>query len=478
MGNSADIIKEEKGAEEEVPVKCAKNGWFVTDKRFYKRMISLTLPLARQNILTYAVGLADNIMVGSIGDLALSGVYMANQWYTLMSHFILGLSNAAGILATQYWGRKDTGSIKTIISITARFLAVLTVLFFIPACFFPGWLLHLYTNDEEVIGEAVKYLRIVSFSYLFYGVAQLLMASMKCVESVKICLYTSMISLVVDVLLNYVLIFGKLGLPAMGVEGAALATLVCRAVEMGVMIYYVSRKDDRLRMKLSDLARYSKVLLKDYLKYGLPIFAGSAMWGVNNTAQSAILGRLGQVGISAISISNNLFNLVSVGMYGVASATAIVIGKTVGSGQYELVKKYAKTLQILFLFVGAATSGIMYLSHFLIPVLYPNSSAETMKIAYQLVLVLTVMCFGTSYQMSSLTGIVRAGGKTYFVFVNDTLFIWLWLLPMGFLSAFVWHLPVWAVYAFLKSDQILKCFVAVVEVNRFKWIKNITRDNA
>ena len=159
-----------------------------------------------------------------------------------------------------------------------------------------------------------------------------------------------------------------------------------------------------------------------------------------------------------------------------ASATAIIIGKTVGSGDYEKVKSYAKTLQIVFLGMGLITSGLMYLSHYLVPVLYPDVAKETSELVFQLILVLTVMVFGTSYQMSALTGIVRAGGCTHFVFVNDTIFVFLVLIPSALLAAFVFHAPVWVVFACLKCDQILKCFVAIVKVNRFRWIKNITRD--
>ncbi|MBO4888118.1 MAG: MATE family efflux transporter [Firmicutes bacterium] len=452
-----------------------KTDWLVRDKEFYKKLFLLALPMAGQSILTFAVGLADNIMVGRVGDLALSGVYMANQWMTMLQQFIHGFMTAALVIATQYWGKKDTDSIKTILAITARFAAVTGLLFFIAAFFFPIRLMGLYTDDPVVAAEAGRYIRIVAWSYLFYVVTELLMTSLKSVETVGIALYTSISTLIINVVLNYLLIFGHLGFPAMGVRGAAVATLAARVVETGIMLYYVKFRDKKLSLRLSDFARRSKVLLKDYIRYGIPIFAGAAVWGINMTGQGAIIGRLGQSAISAISISNNMFQIVSVGVYGVASATAIIIGKTVGSGDYELVKKYAKTLQLVFVAMGLSTAVLMYASHWLIPLMYPTASPETASIVDQLILVLTVMVIGTAYQMSSLTGIVRAGGLTHFVFVNDTIFVCFVVLPLGFLSAFVLHAPVWVVFACLKCDQILKCFVALVKVNRFKWIKNITR---
>ena len=456
----------------------AKASWLIRDKEFYKRLFLLALPLAGQSILTFSVNLADNIMVGQLGDTAISGVYMANQWNNLLQKFVQGFCTASLVIATQYWGRRDTDSIKTISAMTAKFCLTAGLVFFLMAFVFPEWLLGMYTTEAEVIKESTRYLRIVCFSYLFYCVTEVLMASMRCVETVGIGLYTSISTLCINVVLNYLLIFGKFGMPKMGIQGAAVATLVARMVETAIMVYYVKVKDKKLGLKLADILRHSRVLLKDYIRYGIPIFAGSAMWGINMTVQSSIIGRLGESAISAVSISNNMFEITSVAMYGVSSATGIIIGKTVGSGDYELVKKYAKTLQLVFIGMGIGTSILMYSSHWLIPVLYPTITVETATVVYQLICVLTVMVLGTAYQVSCLTGIVRAGGCTHFVFVNDTIFIWCVLIPSGLLAAFVFDAPAWVVFACLKCDQILKCIVAVVKVNRFKWIKNITRDTA
>ena len=257
-----------------------------------------------------------------------------------------------------------------------------------------------------------------------------------------------------------------------------MATLAARVLEAVIMLYYVKVKDHKLKLTLRDISRHSRVLLKDYIHYGIPIFAGSAVWGLNMTVQSAIFGRLGESAISAVSISNNLFNIISVAMYGVSSATGIIIGKTVGSGDYERVKQYAKTLQLVFIGMGVVTALLMYGSHWLIPVLYPTILPETAEVTYQLICVLSIMVLGTAYQVSCLTGIVRAGGCTHFVFVNDTIFVCCVLIPSGLIAAFVLGAPTWVVFACLKCDQLLKCIVAVVKVNRFKWIKNITRDAA
>ena len=214
----------------------AKASWLIRDKEFYKRLFLLALPLAGQSILTFSVNLADNIMVGQLGDTAISGVYMANQWNNLLQKFVQGFCTASLVIATQYWGRRDTDSIKTISAMTAKFCLTAGLVFFLMAFVFPEWLLGMYTTEAEVIKESTRYLRIVCFSYLFYCVTEVLMASMRCVETVGIGLYTSISTLCINVVLNYLLIFGKFGMPKMGIQGAAVATLVARMVETAIMV--------------------------------------------------------------------------------------------------------------------------------------------------------------------------------------------------------------------------------------------------
>ena len=260
----------------------------------------------------------------------------------------------------------------------------------------------------------------------------------------------------------------------MGVEGAALSTLIVRMIELPVMILYVRFADDRLRLRLKDLLKSNILLLRDFFKYGFPVLLGDIFWGINLAVQGAIIGRLGSTALASVSISNTIFSILAVGMYGTAGASAIIIGKTVGSGNYDLVKEYAKKLQILFLVIGVVSGLCMFIAKDYILKLY-NISGDTIVMATQFLTILSVTMVGTSYQMSSLTGIVRPGGAIHFVLINDLIHVWLIVIPSALLAAFVFHAPPVVVFACLKCDQILKCFVAVIKVNRFKWIKNLTR---
>jgi putative MATE family efflux protein len=448
-----------------------------SEKGLYKRVLLLAAPIALQNIITFSVGLTDNLMVGSLGELAISGVYVANQLQNILQMLVLGLGAALTVLATQYWGKRNTDSIKLIVGIAFKFSLTAGLIFFAATLFFPEQILRLFTNEQAVIPEGLKYLTTIRYTYVFFCITQVLIASMRCVERVKIGMYLSIVTFFINVTLNWILIFGHLGAPALGIRGAAIATLAARITETIIMILYVRVLDDRLLLRFKDLLKTNLPLLKDFFKYGLPVIMGDIFWGINIAVQGAIIGRLGSTALASVSIANIVFSMMAVGAYGTAGASAVIIGQTVGSGDYDKVKKYAKKLQFLFLIVGFFSGLALFIAKDYILLLY-NLSGDTIIMATQLLTVLSLTIVGTSYQMSSLTGIVRAGGSIYFVLVNDLIFVWLVVIPSALIAAFVFHAPPVVVFACLKSDQILKCFVAVVKVNNFKWMKNLTRESS
>ena len=445
------------------------------DWTLLKRLALLAAPMALQNVISFSVGLTDNLIVGSLGELALSGVFIANQFQNLIQMLVIGLSSAMMVLASQYWGKRDGERVKSIIGITLKFGLACTLFMFLLTLFFPGFILGLFTNDSKVVLEGMKYLSIIRFSYLFFCITQILIASMRVVERVKIGMFLSLCTFVVNLFLNWLLVFGNLGAPKLGIRGSAIATLSVRILECAIMVFYVIFVDVRLRLKFQELLHTDRELLKRFLKYGLPVIIGDLTWGINLATQGAIIGHLGATATAAVSLSTVIFQMVGVVVYGTAGATAIIIGQTVGSGDIEKVKRYSRSLQVYFLIIGLFSGLALFLVREPILLLY-NLSPEAKNMALRMMTVLSVTIIGTSYQMSSLTGIVRAGGATHFVLVNDLIHIWCFVIPASLLAAFVFHADPVVVFALLKSDQILKCFVAVIKVNRFKWIRNLTHE--
>lgn len=447
---------------------------FTKDKSFYKRLILLSIPIALQNLITFCVNLADGVMVGVLGDAAVSGLYMGNQIQTLLQVLNAGIEGAMLVLAAQYWGKRDTDSIHKIVAIGTRFSLGVGIVLTLICSIFPKGVIELFTKDAVTVEAGAEYLSIVCLSYVFFCITQSLIAAMRSVEVARIGLYVSLCSLFSNVGLNYILIYGKLGMPAMGIKGAAIATLISRILEASIILVYVFLLDKRLKFRIPHLFRSDKLLLKDFIKYGTPIVAGQLVWATNMMVSSGIMGRQTALGaVAAMSIAGNLNNLAYVVMNGMASAVGIITGKTIGARQEDRMREYAKTVQIIFLTLGIVTGlSVFMLKSPFISLFAVSEAAKSEATKY--INVLAVTSIGTCYQAACLFGLVKSGGDISFVFKNDFVFVFFVVLPSAIIATLL-HAPAWVVFACLKCDQILKCFVALVKVNSYNWMKNLTR---
>ena len=455
----------------------------IRDKSFYKYLLLLALPIMGQGLVSFGINITDNLMVGKLGEAAISGVYFGSQIQGFLTMLVGGIEGGMLILSAQYWGKRDVQSIRRIVSLAIRLSVICGIIFFIASLLFAEPILRLFTGYESsmdmVIKEGVVYLQMISFSFVCFSISQLLITAMRSVESVRIGLYMSLLSFVGNIILNYILIFGfdPLNIRPMGVAGAALATTICRVMEMVIALFYVFKVDQVLNIQLKDFLHFNKRLFRSFMRVSLPVIGGQVVWSANMLCQSAIIGRMGANAASAVSVSNMLFNLVYVGMMGLGSAVSIITGKTVGAGKFELMKQYAKTIQVLFLCAGVVCGAVIFTMRGFFVTLY-DVGPETVHLAMQFMLVLSVTVIGTSYQATCLSGLVKAGGDISFVFINDTIFVFLVVLPSAWIALNVLKAPLWVVFLCLKSDQILKCFVAVVKINRFNWMKNLTKNSS
>ena len=446
----------------------------VKDRKFYKAFFSMTGTIALQNLITFAVNLADNIMIGGYSQDALSGVAMVNQIQFLLQMLVMGAGNGIVVLSAQYWGKKELQPIRKVTSVGMLIGISISAVMMGVVYFFPEQTLSLLTDEQAVIREGSKYLVIICFSYVLFAITNILLCALRSVETVKIGFVVNLIALFVNITLNYGLIYGNFGLPELGVEGAAIATLVARIVECLLVTGYVFFMDRKICWRPKNLLHIDRGMFRDYIKVGLPLILTDGVWGIAMSVQTAILGRLGNDTIAANSIATTIFQVVTVVTYAAGNASSVVIGKTVGEGDIPRVKAYARTLQILYLFIGVATGTVLWLCKDFIIGLY-EVTPQAQALSAQFISVLSVTVIGTSYQCACLTGIVTGGGDTKFVLINDLIHQWLIVIPAAFLSAFVFHAPLWVTFACLKADQILKCFVAIVKVNRFRWIRVLTR---
>ena len=446
---------------------------FVKDRNFYKTFFKLTLIIALQNVIVFGVNLADNIMLGRYGETSMSGVLLVNQIQFLLQMIVMGIGEGMIVLSSRAWGRKDIAAIKKVTSIGMRIGVISGLVIFGVAFAFPKECLSLLSDKKEIISEGVKYLKIICFSYVFFAVTNILLASLRSVETTIIGFFVSFSTLIINVCLNYILIFGNFGAPRLGVQGAAIATLTARIIEFVIILLYVGLVDKKIHLRFKDFVKIDFELLKEYVRTGLPVILSNLMWGLAMSIQTAILGHMtGEEIIGANSIATTVFQIVTVISYGAASASAVVVGKMIGEGMADKMKSYARTLQVIYLCIGVVTGITLFLFKNVIIDFY-NISEVTKALALKFMNVLSVTVMGTSYQVAVLTGIVRGGGDTRFVLYNDMIFMWGIVLPVSAIAAFALNLSPVIVFICLKSDQILKCFVAVVKVNRGRWIKKI-----
>ncbi len=451
----------------------------IKDLSFYKRLFFLAIPIILQNLITYSVTLADNVMIGSLGDTAVSGVYMGSQIQTVLQVVSVGIEGGILLLAAQYWGRKDTANIKKIVKIGMTFSVTFGAVIGLICALMPHRAIGIFTNDGAVIESGAEYLSVVCISYIFFCATQGLITSMRTVESPKIGLAVSLTSLFVDVALNYILIFGKLGFEPMGVRGAAIATVIARIVEFIVVLVYVLFIDKKLRLitpaslKPRALLHFDRTLMGDYIKYGTPLVLGQLVWGANLFSNSLIMGHFSEEVITAVSIANTLNNLMYVGINGMASAVGIVTGKKVGAGDVEDIKSYSGSVQLVFLIMGVLSAVMLFVLRVPFVSMYDVSN-EAVAYSMQFIAVLCITAVGTSYQMPCLFGLVKSGGDVSFVFRNDTIFVFGVVIPSAIIAS-LFGAPAWVVFFCLKIDQLLKCIVAFFKIRKYNWLKNLTR---
>lgn len=449
----------------------------IKDKYFYKTFFSLFFVVALQNIIVFSVNLADSIMLGSYSEIAMSGVSLANQIQFLLHMFVNGTANGLVVISSQYWGKKQTEPIKKVFSVAFFAGIIISAVLMAVVLISPAGVLSILSDEEIIVAEGAKYITIMAFSYIIFAVTNIFIALMRSIEAVKIGFYTSIIALVVNVSLNYCLIFGHFGFTEMGVRGAAYATVISRIVEFLAVVICVFVIDKRLSLKIRDIFSLEKSYIKDYINAGLPLIGSAGSWGVAMSVQTAIIGRLGAAAIGANAVASPVFQVVSVLYTSSGNASSVLIGKTVGENDVPRVKSYAKKLQVMYIIIGLISCTVLLLARDFIVSLY-DVTPETAALSAVFINILSITVIGSSYEAPCLCGIVSGGGDTKFVFKNDIIFMWCMVLPLSFLSAFVFNWPVPVTFFILKSDQIAKCFVAIPKVNRFKWIKVLTRESA
>ena len=442
-------------------------------KNFYRNFLKLCSMLILQNVVTLSVNLADNIMLGAFSETALSGVTTVNQVQFVFQQLLMALGDGLVIFGSQYWGKKETKPVRKISAWAMCTGIFIALILFILASFFPRQLLGLFTTDQTIIEAGLSYLAIIRFTYFFFAVTQILLATLRCVEIAGIAFGLSVMTLIINCSINWILIYGHFGAPRMGAAGAAVGTLTARIAEICVLITYISKKQSWIGIRIQDYLQADWKFGRKYYKVVCPLLVIQGLWGVNTALQTAILGHMTAAAIAANSAASNLFLMVKSAAVGAASAASVTMGKTIGSGDLKLAKLYSKKLQKLFVAMGIICGVLLFFIRIPVLSLY-QLSPETREMANTFLMILSVVMVGMSYQMPTNGGIIRGSGSIAYSMKVDLISTWAIVIPLSMFMAFVVKASPAIVVCCLNADQIFKCVPAFLKCNYGHWIKTMT----
>ncbi len=443
-------------------------------KAMLRQFFPLLVAIALQQILALTVNLVDNFMLGRYSETAMSGAALVNQVQFIVQQLSAGIGVGVSVLGAQYWGKGQTEPIRRIIGVGLKFGLAAGLIFTVVTRLFPAQVIGLFTDDPVVLAEAVRYLRIMCWTYILFATSSLLVCSLQSVQTAFIGMIMSAMTIVINMALNYTFIFGNFGAPEMGIRGAAVATFTSRSVELITILVYILCVDRKLKTKVKDLLRFDVSYLGDYVRVSLPVMLSGLMWGVAQAAQTAILGHISAETIAANAIASVIFQLFAAFGMSSANAASVMIGKTIGEGRMDLVRPFTRTFQLLFILLGLCTGVLIFALKGVIVSFY-HISEETRSLALSFLTVLAVTTVGSVYEYPVEGGIIAGGGDPKYQAIVDNLFMWLYTIPLAYLCAFVFRFPPVVTFMALKSDQIWKCIPNAIRCNRYKWVRDLTR---
>lgn len=441
-------------------------------RNFRKKLLGLVIPITMQQLMMALVSFSDAVMLGFLNQDSLSAVSLAGQVQFVFSLFVFSVTGGVSILTAQYWGTGNRQAVEKILGIGMRIMPPISLLFFLGAFFFPQQLMLCFASDASLIEKGAEYLRTVSLSYLLLGVSQVYLCIMKnCGRAAKGSVISSA-SVALNILLNWLFIFGIGIFPRMEISGAALATVISKAVEL-IWTMAVQFKKDSIKIKLSLILRADKGLRRDYWKYSLPLLGNNLVWGVGFTMYSVIMGHMGSDAAAANSIANIVKNLSICLCEGIASASGVLVGIELGRGNMERAREYGSRLCRISLICGIASGAVILC---VIPfVSYIGSLTDTSREYLRLMLaVSSYYVAGKAMNMTVISGIFPSGGDSRFGFKCDAVTMWCVTVPIGLIAAFLLMLPVTAVYLLINIDEIVKLPAVYRHYKKYMWLKNLT----
>lgn len=443
------------------------------DNELAQQMLHLVVPIAIQQFMLALVSATDALMLGFVDQTSLSAVSLAGQVQFVLNLFVAGIAAGCGIMIAQYWGKRDTASIEKVMPVALYTNLLSSGIFTVLALMIPGGLMHIFTNDPLLIANGASYLRAVALSYVFCGISQIYLILLKNTGHATLSSKISSSAVIINIILNAILIFGLFGAPRLGIVGAAYATVTARLVEL-VWAYFAVRHAHNVAIRWSGILHTSRVLTKDFWYYTTPALGAALVWGIAFVLYSVILGHMGSDAVAANSIASIVKSMVQCVIRGVSAGAGILVGNLLGANELEKAKTYGGRITRISILIGVVTGTILIILSPFVSHVAPMSDTARGYLQFMMV-VLGFNLMGQSVNTTVLDGIFCAGGDAKFDMIGNLGAMWCFSVPLGFITAFVFHAPVWLVYIIISLDEIVKLPAVYKHYKKYVWVRNITR---
>lgn len=443
------------------------------DNELAQQMLHLVVPIAIQQFMLALVSATDALMLGFVDQTSLSAVSLAGQVQFVLNLFVAGIAAGCGIMIAQYWGKRDTASIEKVMPVALYTNLLSGGIFTVLALMIPGGLMRIFTNDPLLIANGASYLRAVALSYVFCGISQIYLILLKNTGYAALSSKISSSAVIINIVLNAMLIFGLFGAPRLGIVGAAYATVTARLVEL-VWAYFAVRHAHNVAIRWSGILHTSKVLTKDFWYYTTPALGAALVWGIAFVLYSVILGHMGSDAVAANSIASIVKSMVQCVIRGVSAGAGILVGNLLGANELEKAKTYGGRITRISILIGVVTGTILIILSPFVSHVAPMSDTAREYLQFMMV-VLGFNLMGQSVNTTVLDGIFCAGGDAKFDMIGNLGAMWCFSVPLGFITAFVFHAPVWLVYIIISLDEIVKLPAVYKHYKKYVWVRNITR---
>ena len=445
------------------------------DKQFLKTAASIAVPVTLQMVLTTVTNMVDTMMIGQLGTATISAVGLANKYFFVFALLVFGVHSGSGILIAQFFGSNDHYHIRKTFGMGLLINLIAATAYLLAARFDPQFVMGIFTESTESVPIGVRYLRIVCFCYPIFGFTSIMSSFLRSTRQVRVPVISSLVSIITNVFLNYCLIFGHFGFPEMGVEGAAIATVIARVAECLILVWFCFIRGKILPGKITDFFGWTKGFLKNFCSHSLPVIFNEMIWGLGTTLYFVAYGHIDDNAVAAVTISTTITDMLNTAGNGLSSAASVLLGNELGAGNLKKADDYAGKILVLGLTIGLACSGLLLLLR--APLLTMFSVSEEVRDSAMKCLTIYAIALPLVFvSLINIVGILRSGGDTKMCFLIDTAGVWFWAVPLAFLGSMVWKFPIHVIYGMVLTEEVIKSGTSFWRVSKRVWLRNLSKE--